>query len=118
MPLDLAYAKKVTVENNPLLGSWIFVFWSTFFLAWIIDPIMQSFHDNGSYEPKTRLCGALKENIKFYVIIVVIVVGVFILLFFLNEQETDIDTFVEVLIDLGTVYGMLFIIVLLGLGLV
>ena len=118
LPLDLAYAKKVTVENNPLLGSWIFVFWSTFFLAWIIDPIMQSFHDNGSYEPKTRLCGALKENIKFYVIIVVIVVGVFILLFFLNEQETDIDTFVEVLIDLGTVYGMLFIIVLLGLGLV
>ena len=119
LPLDIAYAKRVDVENNPLLGYWIFVFWSTFFLAWIIDPLLQSYHDNGSYHAKARIIGAIKENICYYAGVVALVVAVFLLILFLNpDNPPDIDTFVEVLVDLGTVYGMLFIVVLLGYGLV
>ena len=57
LPLDIAYAKRVDVEDNPLLQPWIFVFWSTFFLAWIIDPLLQSYHDNGSYHIRQELVG-------------------------------------------------------------
>ena len=81
------------------------------------DPLLQSYHDNGSFSIKGKICGALKQNLYFYITIVGLVIGVFILISMI-ETEVDIDTFIEVLIDLGTIYGMLFILVLLGYGLI
>ena len=117
LPLDVAFAKVLPVEKNPLLEPWRFVFWTTFWLAWVVDPLLQSYHDNGSFSIKGKICGALKQNLYFYITIVGLVIGVFILISMI-ETEVDIDTFIEVLIDLGTIYGMLFILVLLGYGLI
>ena len=117
LPLDVAFAKTLPVEKNPLLEPWRFVFWTTFWLAWVIDPLLQSYHDNGSYSIQGKICGALKQNLYFYIAIVGLVIAAFVVISIV-ETEIDVDTFLEVLVDLGTIYGMLFILVLLGYGLI
>jgi hypothetical protein len=117
LPLDVAFAKTFPVDKNPLLEPWRFVFWTTFWLAWVVDPLLQSYHDNGSYSIKSKICGALKQNLYFYILLIGLVIGAFVIISII-ETEIDVDTFLEVLIDLGTVYGMFFILVLLGYGLI
>ena len=105
LPLDVAFAKTLPVEKNPLLEPWRFVFWTTFWLAWVIDPLLQSYHDNGSYSIQGKICGALKQNLYFYIAIVGLVIAAFVVISIV-ETEIDVDTFLEVLVDLGTIYGM------------
>ena len=59
----------------------------------------------------------MKQNLYFYIAIVGLVIAAFVVISIV-ETEIDVDTFLEVLVDLGTIYGMFFILVLLGYGLI
>ncbi len=60
-------------------------------MAWLVDPLLQSFHNDGSYDWKSRVKAAVRENVRFYVVLVGIIAGVVVVLGIFFIKLSDID---------------------------
>lgn len=49
LPYDLSVALDGTKTNSDTLLTWNLIYWSTFFLAWVVLPIQMEFHLSGHF---------------------------------------------------------------------
>ena len=118
LPLDICITLATGCDSPPgVVAAWEFVYWTTFIMAWIIDPGLQAFHNDGSYLWQTRLKKAIKENVMFYVIALGIVIGVVIFLAVCCIDLNNINL-PDIVIGIANAYGMLLIILMLGYGMI
>ena len=78
---------------------------------------MQSYHDDGGWHVKDRLRGALRANIKFYVITVAIIVGVIIAVAIFRGGLQGLPLY-DIVIGIANAYGLLLVVFMLGYGMV
>jgi hypothetical protein len=119
LPLDICIALATGCDSpQGVFHAWEFVYWTTFIMAWIIDPVLQEFHNDGAFDWQTRLKNAIKANIKFYVILVGIIVGIILALMIFGIIDITTIPLADIIIGVSNAYGMLLIILMLGYGMI
>ena len=116
LPLDICVTLATGCKSpEGIFHAWEFVYWTTFIMAWVVDPLLQSFHNDGAFDSKTRFKNAVKENVRFYVIVVGIIVAIVVVLLVVVQIKIDLAV---VVIGIANTYGILLIILMLGYGIV
>eukprot|EP01065_Artemidia_motanka_P011338 TRINITY_DN1608_c1_g1_i4.p1 TRINITY_DN1608_c1_g1~~TRINITY_DN1608_c1_g1_i4.p1 ORF type:complete len:593 (+),score=204.82 TRINITY_DN1608_c1_g1_i4:64-1842(+) len=94
---------------------WSSIFWLTQLLSWAVMPVLQSCGSAGEFTARGRLRGAVKENLKLYVIMGVVftVLGVYITI----RSSLSASELMNVVIAASNAFGLLCIILFLGYGL-
>jgi len=98
-----------------ILQVWKCIYWSTFLLTWLVLPIIYSYLESGFFTPRDRLLDALRDQIRMAFFAVVALVGFSV---YLLAQHYTFEGAEGLLMALGNTYGLLFVVVLLGNGLV
>lgn len=111
LPIDLSLDDST---NNVLYSLWLFLYGSTFVLAWLVLPLLQECASSGQFTQATQLIAGGRQLLKGYRN--VILVGIVILIGISIHLHT-INVFGFVM-ALGNTYGLLLVILLLGYGLV
>ena len=69
------------------------IYWCLFFCSWIFVPLMQEYENSGEFTKLEKLKSSIKENLKFYLIMIVICIILFIgALIRSNMSGSDIIT--------------------------
>jgi LMBR1-like membrane protein len=119
LPYDIYLAKKTEGyedEKNFLHICWVIVYWTAFFLCWVILPVTEKFHTSGEFSFFSRLRNAVYRQLKSFLLILALGLGLFLYLYF--GQDWSIKDFPELLVLMSNCWGLLLIIILLGYGLV
>lgn len=98
-----------------ILQVWKGIYWSTFVLTWLVLPIVFSYLESGFFTPRDRFLDALRDQIRMAFFAVVALVGFAV---YLLAQHYTLAGAEGLLMALGNTYGLLFVVVLLGNGLV
>ena len=115
LPVDICVVVATGCEAPAgIYVAWMWVYWLTFAMAWVVDPIMQSYHDDGGWSVKDRLRGALHVNIKFYVVTVAIIVGVVIAVAVFRGGLQGLPLG-DIIIGIANAYGLLLVVFMLCL---
>jgi len=69
----------VYLPENVRLALWRVIYWTNFFLIWLIYPVLQSYEESGEFTFLRKLKASIKENLIFY--FVGLVVGLILLLY-------------------------------------
>jgi len=111
LPTDLV-GEFYGVGQSLIVIAWRIVYWATFILAWIACPVAQEYHAAGSFTFRAKLWEAIKNNLKIYLIIgiVLLIAGGGLAL-----TRGLSPAFVIAAVNF---YGMFLIVVMLGYGLV
>ncbi|KAK8833395.1 hypothetical protein WA577_000360, partial [Blastocystis sp. JDR] len=115
-PVDIGYSIADKAANPKIKLIWVGVYWFTFFLAWVYIPIMMEYWASGEFKPSSRFKESLWVNAKFYVNLVPLIVV--IVIWYLIAKKGDTSGVQGLIIALSNTYGLLFVIFLLGPGLV
>lgn len=118
LPIDMSVV--IATQCSPASGmyvAWMWVYWLTFVMAWVVDPILQSYHDDGGWHVMQRLRGAIHANVKFYVISVAIIVGVIIAVAILRGGLQGLPLG-DIIIGIANAYGLLLVVFMLGYGMI
>mmetsp|Transcript_22 Transcript_22/g.73 ORF Transcript_22/g.73 Transcript_22/m.73 type:complete len:669 (-) Transcript_22:270-2276(-) len=123
LPMDLACAsgyddvkeKSSAPCSEPIREAWLWVYWSTFMLTWVVLPIALEYLRSGEFTHWRRLRYALRVNAISYG--VALVLGV-VLVVYLLASGLGFKYLVGYLLAFGNTYGLLIIIFLMGNGLV
>ncbi|CAD5216237.1 unnamed protein product [Bursaphelenchus xylophilus] len=108
---------KGYLKEDFLLHVWRIVYWSSQLLTWILLPIMQSYTKGGSFTAMGRLKFALYNNIIYYTMYLVLFV--FLLIYAISKGVSmNLDHLKVLIISASNTWGFLFLVVLLGYGLV
>lgn len=133
LPFDIYNAKersRVTTEEdiaqNDSNKSIITIlygisYWYIFVVSWVFLPVLKEYENRGEFTPKAKLWGSIKSNLIFYGIfgaVVVVVLIVVLILWMLNRVKSNFfQTLYHLCIDSSNLYGLLFIIFMLGYSL-
>ena len=98
-----------------------FIYWIIFILSWIILPVLKEYEHRGELTIRERFYASIKSNIMFYVYVIIAVVVMFVVFFIFifagkikfSSHFTGKNVYMTV-IDCSNLYGLLFIIVLMG----
>ena len=81
-PIDIGYSIEDKVANPKLKVLWDIVYWVTFFLSWVVIPILMEYWASGEFKAmyfmftaffhRYRLKEALWVNALFYIIVGVV----------------------------------------------
>jgi putative flippase GtrA len=114
LPLDLL--DNTISGKKSLLTYWNVNYWLSFFTMWLVMPLLQSYYLDGGFTFQQRVCGSIKENVKFYAIaIFVLGIGMVVLAI---QSNLDQEGLTSLLITLGNTWGMVQLVLMLGYGLV
>ncbi|CAD8048081.1 unnamed protein product [Paramecium sonneborni] len=92
------------------------LYWTNFILCWTVIPIMQEYEESVELEKQAKLKKALKNNMKFYIIISVVGIVFVLAIFYTGQTEQcGLGTFLK---SMANSFGVALIILLLGYGLV
>lgn len=64
---------------------WHVIYWTVFFLCWLVLPVAQEYEMAGEFTPMGRLKRALKRHVRYYAIVFGAGLAVLIYLFFTGE---------------------------------
>ena len=56
LPYDLSFSEVNNLESVRLAEVWSFIYFATFFLAWIVLPIQMEFHNSGYFNFYGKVC--------------------------------------------------------------
>ena len=97
------------------------IYWSIMVISWVALPVLKEYERRGELTVKERFCAAVKANIMFYVYcgiagLVVIVVAIILIVtdkitFTIQKEGLSLYT---TIIDASNLYGLSFIVVLMG----
>lgn len=114
LPLDIALASDETYNNEKLTTFWKSVYWITFFLSWIILPLILEFYNSGRITVFERIIDSLKRNLKFYAIIsTIVIIGLCLIIAISNINIYNLGS---LLISLSNTYGIIIIMILISDG--
>ncbi|SPO01159.1 related to integral membrane protein [Cephalotrichum gorgonifer] len=124
VPIDLsssartedAATRGIWLPDRVLLVSWRITYWLTFALTWFILPILAEYSDAGHREPYAKLMYSLRSNAQYYAIVLgascIGLISIFVTYGFSFSSLKD------VVMALAYCWGLIFVIYLMGHGLV
>ncbi|CAD8058048.1 unnamed protein product [Paramecium sonneborni] len=127
LPIDILQQRKFIDQQNTqedlektqlqqsLFLTWRILYWSNFLLSWFILPFFQDYEDSGDFCWKDRMKYSIKKNLLIYTVGLILGIIIIILLA-LNSDSSDYIT--NSLIGLANFFGLCFVVLLLGFGLV
>ncbi|KAF3931000.1 hypothetical protein ABW20_dc0101167 [Dactylellina cionopaga] len=125
VPIDLASNsgldgssgdRGVVLPHRVLLVAWRIAYWISFVLTWAILPILQSYHASGHRDPRKRFSEAVRENIRYQIIMLTI--GTIGLIYFIVNNGFNPESIKSLVIALSYCYALSFAVFLMGHGLV
>ncbi|KAJ6258388.1 Protein-lysine N-methyltransferase EFM4 [Drechslerella dactyloides] len=125
VPIDLASNsgidgssgnRGVVLPDRVLLVAWRIAYWLSFVLTWAILPILQSYHASGHRDPRKRLSEAVRENIRYQII--VLTIGIFGLIYLIATNGFNPNAIKSLVIAASYFYTLTFAVFLMGHGLV
>lgn len=96
---------------------WYSIMGITQVMAWVLLPIAQEYDCSGEFQWKRRLRRAIKENVKMYIIMGIVVGLLFAYIVFLKGLKT-FTQIVQLGVAAANAFGLLLIIIFLASGLV
>jgi hypothetical protein len=94
---------------------WMFIFWATQVLSWVILPIIQEYVGSGEFTPWRKFFHSLSLNTRLYLILGVISVLLLVYVWFAKGLHS-IDQLVNLVIAAANAFGLFLIIVFLAYG--
>ncbi|CAM9512871.1 unnamed protein product [Ectocarpus sp. 12 AP-2014] len=116
LPADIVLTLLNGSHSLWMTRVWYAVYWTTFLLAWVILPILYQAWNAGELTWAERIRRAVRLNIKQYLAMAVLLV-VFVIYLVVSGQ-TSAGSVSGFMMALANTYGLLFIILLLGQGLI
>ena len=115
--LDLDAALTQNGGLNWMKDLWLFIMLTTQVMAWAVLPICQEYDSAGEFTPERAFKRSVKENLKMYVILGVVVGALFAYIVFLK----GLSSFSQILslgIAAANAFGLFLIVIFLASGLV
>ncbi|CAD1812712.1 LMBR1-like membrane family protein [Candida parapsilosis] len=104
------------LPDTVILYIWKSNYWITFLLTWIILPVLLEFYRSGHHDAYSKLKDAIRENLKFQVIMIsVSLVG---LIYMLIEVGLNLNHLKLMIIAISHVYSLILATWLMGHGLI
>lgn len=97
--------------------TWLIVYWISFFLSWILVPILQGFVVAGQFDFAGKLRYSIKINIYFY-LAAISILSVLVFYFRYGTQANTWTATMALLMALSNAVGLLAVVIFLGHGLV
>ncbi|EQC39588.1 hypothetical protein SDRG_03022 [Saprolegnia diclina VS20] len=117
LPLDLTTTASGQDKAYPLLlTAWQLVYWFTFVLSWVVLPILIEFSQSGAFSTEQRLRLSIKYLLRHYAVLLTL--GFVLFLYLVVVDHFTIGGVLGLVMTLGNTYGLLWIICLLGYGLI
>ncbi|KAG2236234.1 hypothetical protein INT48_008594 [Thamnidium elegans] len=119
LPLDLASGRVpfAYVSQSFLFVAWRVIYWTSFCLTWLMIPMMQAYVNTGDFTIIKRLKSAVKVNVRFYSIYVVVgTIGLVYLVF--GSGLTTREGIQSYVMAAANSWGLFLVIVFMGYGLV
>eukprot|EP00873_Tetraselmis_striata_P005573 jgi/Tetstr1/425837/TSEL_016214.t1 len=115
VPIDVW--ATMSEQDNEIIGVlWDISYWITFLLTWLFIPIHQGYVDAGDFSVSGRLRTSIRDNLIFWLIMVVVgITGIMLLIFAAHFSLSDLPRYG---ISLSNAFGLLVSVFLLGYGLV
>ena len=117
LPYDLSLAVNGNEAERSAVTIWNAIYWSTFFLAWIVLPIQMEFHSSGHFTFKEKCIDALRRNI-YYLLIALALGVVFVIFLLVSGIDGSVTDVIAFLMAMSNTYGIIIITLLLGSGLI
>eukprot|EP00727_Mastigamoeba_balamuthi_P013827 m51a1_g9067 hypothetical protein (789) ;mRNA; f:91909-94699 len=110
------HAPMIVLPKDVFILGWAMLYWSAFFLCWIIYPFMQSYVTAADFTVLMRWRQSFKENIIFYGLCGV--GGVAFVVAMIFWRGLGIEDLINLCMMLANAWGLLLLILLLSYGLV
>ncbi|EGC35389.1 hypothetical protein DICPUDRAFT_55212 [Dictyostelium purpureum] len=95
---------------------WRILYFGTLILSWLIFPILQSFSTAADFRLSERIKRSIKENIVLYTFMAIGgLIGVIVIL---SVKEMTPSSFLDFIMVLANVYGVVLIVITMGYGLI
>jgi len=124
VPIDLASSAGTDTDGNRgiwltatvVYKSWRVMYWLTFFLTWAVLPFLGEYVDSGYREPKARTLYSLRNNGKYWAMMLAsAVVG---LTYYVWYNHFSLSTIKGLIVALAYAWALVLAIYLMGHGLV
>ena len=112
LPLDISLGKSN--PNDAIQLSWMVIYWSTLFLAWIVLPFARQYKQSGHFYFRKKWKQAFDESVQDLLLLFV-TSAIFTVLLAIHLKTWRV---LPVLMALGNTYGLMLVVVLLGYGLI
>ncbi|KAF0696154.1 Aste57867_13070 [Aphanomyces stellatus] len=118
LPLDISTTALhgEAVVHSSLLVGWKLVYWLTFFLSWVILPVLIEYCQSGAFSPEQKLRTSIRYLLRHYALLLTI--GAVLLVYLVVVDHFTVSGLVGLAMTLANTYGLLWIIALLGHGFV
>lgn len=112
VPFDLV--DDETLNDHARLIMWRVIYWASFFLMWVILPVLQAYVESGYHAPLLKLKDALKSTVRYHLI--VLVLGVAGAIYMGISTGLSFTNLKGVGVALSHSYGLVLVIWMLGHG--
>ena len=92
-------------------------YWSTFFLSWLILPLLKSYESSGEFTRWEKFIYSIKSNLIFFGVVLLVCIFLFIWAFFKLKKET-ISFFFKNIYNFNYVLGLSIMLLLLSYSLI
>lgn len=116
LPIDLSMALQDQSHSRGLVDLWYVVYWSTFFLAWVVLPVQMEYHSSGHFHFWGKLLDAFRKLLL--ALALALVAGVIYIIYMSATGGGSASHMLAFMMAMGNTYGVLLITVLMGSGLV
>uniref|UniRef100_A0A0N5BUF0 LMBR1 domain-containing protein 2 n=1 Tax=Strongyloides papillosus TaxID=174720 RepID=A0A0N5BUF0_STREA len=114
---DICELPKGFVNEDVLYNLWRIVYWTSQFLTWIILPLMQKYSTSANFTVTNKLKSAVYENAVYY--FTYFFIFIFCLIYGLSKGlSLNWEHLKTLAVTTSNTWGLFFLIVLLGYGLV
>lgn len=116
LPMDVGQSQTGGEATDAMMSLWAFTYWVTFILSWVVLPVLQEFYASGEFGWQNRLKYSLKSNLKFYLVVGLLIV---ILIIWMAASESwTLSHVLGFLIMCANTWGIILTVFMLGYGLV
>ena len=109
---ELKSSQKVV---NQIYYYWIFCYWTTFILSWIILPLIQEYEDSGELKTNDKIWRSCYNNIVFYGLCLIFLILIYLAVCLKHYQYINIFHFAS---SISNSFGNILIAVLMSQGLI
>lgn len=104
---------KVINLQNKIRTLYSICYWSTSLISSLLIPLITQYENSGYFTKREKIIYSIKSNLKFYGLISLLGIVLFIWAYFKLSQETK-EYFLKNCFNFSYVYGFFFLVLLLG----
>ena len=77
------------LEESYLLSYWKISYWSSYFLNWIVIPLLQGYVIAGEFSPYDKIYRAIMFNVPFYLLYFLSFISLLAIIFFIDNSDGE-----------------------------